>query len=234
MRAKEDEFLILNPSDIHIDIIQLKGKKYNEIYDWIKKIISHQFDRGIEHGIIGFILHGDVGTGKTTIVKALAKDLNLPLFFVDGVDIARSLYGQSERQIGTLFEVASNRRSIILIDDAESVFPTRDWIKGQSWHVAQNNVFFHRLDNVDTSKTCVILTTNRYDLMDKAVKDRLYSIEFEPPDLETLIVIAKTKCAELGMSSKEVIEMLKENVGKYKSVRAVEKLIRKRYIEEME
>lgn len=233
MKAKEEEFLILNPSDIHIDIIRLKGKRYNEIYDLIKKIISHQLNRRIEHGIIGFILHGDVGTGKTTMVKALTKDLNLPLFFVDGIDIARSLYGQSERQIGTLFEVASNRKSIILIDDAESVFPTRDWIKGQSWHVAQNNVFFHRLDNVDTSKTCVILTTNRYDLMDKAVKDRLYSIEFETPDLETLIEIAKTKCVELGISSKETVKELQEDPNSYKSVRAVEKLIKRKYIEKM-
>ncbi|MCK4614626.1 MAG: AAA family ATPase [Thermoplasmata archaeon] len=233
MRAKEEEFLILNPSDIQTDIIQLKGRRYNEIYDFVKKIINHQFTRRIENGIKGFIFHGEVGTGKTTLAKALAKDMNLPLFFVDGVDIARSLYGQSEKQIGNLFEIASNRKSIILIDDAESVFPTRDWIKGQSWHVAQNNVFFHRLDNVDTSKSCVILTTNRYDLMDKAVKDRLYPIEFEPPNLETLIEIAKTKCAMLGMSSKEVIEELKENKKDYTSVRAVERLIQERYIEEM-
>ena len=233
MRAKHNDFLILNPTDIQEDIIKLKGKKYNEIYDFVKKIISHQFQRNIEKGIKGFIFYGDVGTGKTVMVKALSKDLTLPLFFIDGVDIARSLYGQSEQQIGALFEVASSRKSLVLIDDAESVFPKRDWIKGQSWHVAQNNVFFHQLDNIDTAKTCVILTTNRYDLMDKAIKDRLYPIEFDKPDLETLIEISKLKCAELGMSSKEVIEELKANAESYKSVRALEKLIRRIYIKSL-
>ncbi len=231
MTNKQDEFLVLNPIDIRTDIIQLKGRKYNEIYDLVKKIISHQFQRNIENGIKGFIFHGDVGTGKTTMAKALSKDLNLPLFFVDGIDIARSLYGQSERQIGTLFEIASLRKSIILIDDAESVFPKRDWIKGQSWHVAQNNVFFHKLDNVNTAKTSVILTTNRYDLMDKAVKDRLYSIMFDSLDIETLKEIAKIKCVELGIRSKEILEKLESKKEEYSSVRALEKLIRRKYIE---
>jgi SpoVK/Ycf46/Vps4 family AAA+-type ATPase len=226
-----EEFTRLSPSEIQADIINLKGKKFNEIFDKLRKIISHQFRQGIENGIRGFILYGDVGTGKTTMAKALAKDLSLPLFYIDGSDIARSRYGHSEQQIASIFENASKEKSIVLIDDAESVFPSRDWQKGESWHIAQNNVFFHKLDNVDSSKNIVIITTNRYDLLDKAIKDRLFSIEVPRPDLESLIEIAKLRCSELGISSNEIAKHIMENKGEFTSVRDVEKFVTMKFIE---
>jgi len=159
--------------------------------------------------------------------------LSSTLIFVDGSDIARPLYGQSESQIANVFKAATKfRHSIILIDDCESVFPSRDWVKGESWHIAQNNVFFHELDQINTSKTIVILTTNRYDLLDKAVKDRLLSIEFPKPSIETLLEIAKEKMRKLGMSDSSVIEKeIKQ--GKFDSIRALEKRIIERYVEEI-
>lgn len=49
-------------------------------------------------------------------------------------------------QVSNVFSEAKKYRySVILIDDCESVFPTRDWMKAESWHIAQNNVFFHEL-----------------------------------------------------------------------------------------
>lgn len=231
------EFLIIRPSENTVDIVQLKGEKFKEIYSFIRRIVKHQFQKQISSGIRGFLLHGEVGTGKTTLVKALARDLSVDLFFVDGADIARGLYGQSEERISDLFEKASPKddklkgyKSIVLIDDAESVFPTRDWQKGQSWHVAQNNVFFHKLDNVNSAKTIVFLTTNRYDLIDKAIKDRLYSLEIPQPDTQTLFEIASSRCFELGMKSDEITKIISQSPKDYTSIRALEKLIMEEYI----
>ena len=119
------------------------------------------------------------------MAKVLARELQLSLFFVDGSVIARELYGQSERQIVKVFTTAGKKRSLILIDDAESVFPDRDWMKGESWHVAQNNILFHQIDDLDTSQTSLIMTTNKFQLLDSALKDRLYAIEFPPIDQRT-------------------------------------------------
>ncbi len=231
-QQEQKAFHVIKPEQNQVTRRQIKGEEYLLILDKVRRIAYHQQMHGINKGIQGFIFHGDVGIGKTTCAKAVAVELGAPLIFIDGADIARPLYGQSEMQVSNVFSEAKKYRySVILIDDCESVFPTRDWMKAESWHIAQNNVFFHELDNVDTSKTLVILTTNRYDLLDKAVKDRLYNIEFPLPSKETLKEIAKFKSAQLRMEPDFAIKAIeKEN---FRTIRELERLIMEAYIEEI-
>lgn len=232
MPKKTDaDYRKLDPfADIDEDITKFRGEEYTDIFYKVRRIIEHQFNKKVRKGIKGFLFYGEVGLGKTALAKALAKDLHCPLLFIDGSDIARSLYGQSEQAITEVFKNPNNERRIILIDDAESVFPRRDWVKGESWHIAQNNVFFHELDHMDTSNTTVILTTNEISLMDKAVKDRLLEIKFPFPSKEALIQIAKDKCDELMISWEEMVRKVKNNPD-IKSIRDVEKLVLEYYAE---
>jgi SpoVK/Ycf46/Vps4 family AAA+-type ATPase len=225
-------FRVIKPEENPVTKRQIHGKEYQSILEKVVRIAHHQQLYSVREGIKGFIFYGDVGIGKTMCAKAVASTLGAPLIFIDGADIARPLYGQSEMQVSNVFgESKKHRYSVIVIDDCESVFPTRDWAKAESWHIAQNNVFFHELDNVDTSKTLVILTTNRYDLLDKAVKDRLYSIEFPLPSKEALQEIAEFKCAQLRMKPDSAL-MQVEN-SSFKTVRELETFIMERYIEEV-
>jgi len=228
-KRTEEAFKIYSSDEIKPSKNDVIGDEYQKILEDVRKIIRFQQKYHIEDGISGFLLYGDVGLGKTLIGKIIAKELNSHLIFVDGADIARSLYGQSEQQISILFQKATQfRHSIILIDDCESIFPKRDWIKGESWHLAQNNVFFHRLDELDTSIMSVILTTNRYDLIDKAIKDRLYNIEFPLPSKETLIEITKKKCLNLNLEFNDI--RTKIEFGDIKSMRTLEKKVLSLYI----
>lgn len=229
---KKRAFRVVPPSQNPANKRQIKGKVYQEILEKVRRIAWYQKQNKISNGIKGFIFYGDVGLGKTLCAKAVANELGAPLIFVDGADIARKFYGESEMQVAKIFEEAKKYRfSVILIDDAESVFPTRDWQKSESWHFAQNNVFFHCLDDLDSSSAIVILTTNRYDLLDKAVKDRLYPIEFPLPTKDVLIEIAEYKCGQLRMPPDSVIKAI--NKGKIKTIRELEKYIIERYIEEI-
>jgi len=216
--------------DMKEDILKLRGEAYRQIFYKVRRIINHQFTKSVRDGIKGFLFWGSVGVGKTAMAKALANDLMCPLLFVDGSDIARARYGESEQVITELFRAAGNQRCLILIDDAESVFPRRDWVKGESWHVAQNNVLFHELDRLDTSKIMVILTTNEISLMDRALRDRLYEIEFPLPTQETLIQAAKDLCEKYMIPCEPVLERIKANED-MKSVRDVEKLVMDYYAE---
>ncbi len=222
-------FRILNPfADITEEVSHLRGDWYLSTFYKIRRIIQHQFTKQVRKGIRGFLFHGDVGVGKTVMAKALARDLGYPIVFVDGSDIARARYGESERAITEMFRVHSNEHRIVLIDDAESVFPRRDWVKGESWHIAQNNVLFHELDRLDTSKVVVILTTNEIGLMDRALRDRLLDVEFPQPEKETLIQVARDRCEDLMIPWDAVVERIQANGG-LESVRDVEKLVLEQY-----
>lgn len=224
-------FRQLDPyADIDEDITKFRGEEYRRIFYKVRQIISHQFNKKVRKGIKGFLFWGEVGTGKTAMAKALAKDLGYPLIFVDGSDIARWRYGESEQQIVEIFSNRAKAKRTILIDDAESVFPRRDWVKGESWHIAQNNVLFHELDRMDTSCTVVILSTNELSLMDKALRDRLYEIEFTSPPKETLLEIARDRCEDLMIPWEEVVSRI-EASDKVKTIRDVEKVVLEYYAE---
>lgn len=226
-------FTRLDPfADIQEDITKFRGEIYRTTFYKVRRIIDHQFTKKVRRGIKGFLFWGDVGTGKTAMAKALAKDLGYPLIFVDGSDIARWRYGESEQQIVELLPATTGEKRIVLIDDAESVFPRRDWVKGESWHIAQNNVLFHRLDRMDTSCTVVIMTTNELSLMDKALRDRLYEVEFKNPPKEILIEIARDKCDELMIPWQELVDRLQAD-DKIKTIRDVEKAVLAYYAEEV-
>jgi len=228
---KEQKFNIILPAENDINRRHIKGEPYRKILEKVRRIVLHQKINHSKKGIKGFLFYGDVGIGKTITAKAIAYELGVPLIFIDGSDIARKFYGESESQIGQIFSEANRQRyTVILIDDAESVFPTRDWAKSEAWHFAQNNTFFHKLDNIDSSKTVVILTTNRYDLIDDAIKDRLYNIEFPLPTKEVLKEIAEYKCQQLNMKPESVYEEIDNGI---RTVRELEKVITERYIEEV-
>jgi len=221
-----DEFNWINPNEVLEDITTCKGEFFNNTFYKLKKIISYQFNTTNIRGIKGFVLYGVAGTGKTTLAKLLGKHLHYPILFVDGADVARGLYGESE-----IFKQAKSKKSIILIDDAESVFPNREWAKGQSWHSAQNNMLLHELDKVDSSRTIVIMTTNKYNLLDGALKDRLYNIEFPNLAKKDIIDISEEKCREKGMNFEELKPLIEKM--EVLSVRTIEKFIEEQFIEKI-
>ena len=216
-------------SDIDMTILDCEGEDFHKVFDKIKKITSFQFMENRKKGIKGFILHGVVGSGKTTLAKVLAKSLRVPLLFIDGADVAMELYGQSEKKIKSIFDEAKKKKCIILIDDAETVFPDREWSKGQSWHSAQNNQLLHHLDKIDTSKNMVIMTTNKYNLLDTALKDRLYPMEFKALDTISIEKIVKKKCEDYDLEFEEVRRLIPTG----KSIRFIEKMLEEKYIDKL-
>jgi SpoVK/Ycf46/Vps4 family AAA+-type ATPase len=128
------------------------------------------------------------------MARALARDLSLEFIYVDSSTVARSKYGESEKQVTKAFEEAKRKPSLVLLDDAEAMFPSRDSTRPEEFYSGQNNVLFHVLDKVDTSRVIVRLTTNKPEQLDPALRDRLYPIEFPQLDLRTIGEIAILKC----------------------------------------
>src|SRR5581483_59803 len=171
---------------------------------------------------------------------------DIVLVIVDGADIARGRYGDSEEQLRKLFQYAREgeyhghrheedplRRTVLLFDDVESLFLARSSGGAKEWHFSQNSVFFHAIDELDTSKTAVVLTTNRIDLVDEAIVDRFLPYEFGTPPKDVLAQVARHR-AELQKLDDErlrpVLRAIDDPNDQVKSIRDVERMVTRAYI----
>lgn len=215
----------------------------SEIESKLSETVEYFFSRKPAYGIPfrGFLLEGNVGTGKTEIVKQIARKLDrryrdVYLLFVDGSSIASKGWGEAEQKLKGIFSKAEeekNKKIIILLDDIESLFMARGASLSKEWHFSINSVLFHQLDNIDPSRTIVFATTNRLDLVDEAIKSRLYSVSFPNPSIDQLMVFYEYKMKDFlkewqYKTIKERVEndlkIFMEKNGKI-SIRDIEKAI---------
>jgi SpoVK/Ycf46/Vps4 family AAA+-type ATPase len=197
---------------------EMVGQRYHDLLQELSSITEYQWRSGSPRGLVkGFMLSGPPGTGKTTLAKRLAYELGcrfqsdddppIVLAFVDGGEISRSRYGESEERIRDIFLharsgfTAAGQRSVLLFDDVESIFMARGSQHAKEWHFSQDSVFFHSIDELDTSRSTIVLTSNRPDLIDDAIRDRFLSYVIDYPDLETLIQMIEQIPALTQMSS---------------------------------
>ncbi len=221
-------------SGTEISLEQCKGEEYRAIFQKVYRIVSLQFSNPDLRGIKGFIFAGETGVGKTLMAKMVARELSVPLLFVDSATIARKHFGESEQLISKLFEESQHNKAVLLFDDVEALFLDRTKEASEGWNTGMNNVLFHQLDNLDTSKCAVIMTTNLITFLDKALQDRLYPIQFPLPSLQTLIAIAQMRCNDLKIGSEGVEQTIRAAPESFRSIRAVEKLVFEDYINQIE
>ena len=219
-----------------------------EIKNKIKKTIDYFFNKKISKQNIpfrGFIIEGPPGCGKTALIKRIVYELdsefetineNVSLHFVDGGDIAAPKWGEGEQKLKEIFESSKNSvdkmHTIILFDDIETFILGRGANLAKEWHYSLNSIFFHELDRIDINKQLIIGTTNRSDLLDEALKSRLYTFTMEPPSSNELMKFAKKIGNELNFSDIdfEIIESrLKQE--KKPTLRNIENFVIERIIE---
>ena len=74
----------------------------------------------------GVLLYGPPGTGKTMLAKATAGEIDAAFFRISPADILSKWVGEAEQNIKKLFDAAaSEKRSIIFIDEIEALVPAR-------------------------------------------------------------------------------------------------------------
>jgi SpoVK/Ycf46/Vps4 family AAA+-type ATPase len=168
------------------------------------------------------------------------------LVTVDGADIARGRYGDSEEQLQKLFrftregEFHGHRRTAKPCGergrprgDVESLFLTRSSGGAKEWHFSQNSVFFHAIDELDTAHTVVILTTNRLDLVDEAIIDRFLPYEFEALSPQVLEEVARHRALVQQLDEAHlapVLAAIKDRAQCTKSIRQVERIVARAYV----
>jgi SpoVK/Ycf46/Vps4 family AAA+-type ATPase len=244
---------------------ELIGSRYRQILRELTKIVRYQWSEHMERSALkGFLFHGGVGLGKTAMAKRMTYELcrmfgdsgvaerrndEVVMILIDGGDIARGRYGDTEEQIREIFKYARDgqsgghhrhddepkRRTILLFDDVESLFLTRNSLGAKEWHFSQNSIFFHSIDDLDTAHTAVILTTNRIDLVDEAIVDRFLNYEFEAPPASVLEQVARVKGGLQRLEENELQPILDviHKPGAVKSIREIERMVMRTYVEKL-
>lgn len=238
----------------------LIGEYHRAVLTEMAGIVAHQWQHGIRRGAIkGFFLSGPPGVGKTSLAIRVAYELGLRfhvdssdappdgpvvLALIDGGDIARARYGESEERLGEVFTRAHKgftdprQRSIILFDDVESILMARRSSNAREWHFSQDSVFFHAIDELDTSRTAVFLTSNRPDLVDDAITDRFLSYAVGVPDPDLLVGVALRHADDLRFTD-EQRERLARRIaerarsGELRSIREAERAVVRQYVEDV-
>ena len=113
----------------------------------------------------GILLHGPSGTGKTLLVKALARESGVNFIAVQGSSIVSRYMGESERALREVFRVARQAApSILYFDEIESLFPARGRSSMEGRLLGQ---FLSEMSGIEDLHGVVVLaTTNRPDLLD--------------------------------------------------------------------
>ena len=118
----------------------------------------------------GVILFGSPGTGKTLLARALASQAEAQFFHVEASDIASKWYGESEKVVKTIFEVANKveGKTIIFFDEIDAIAPQRT-----GSHEATQRVVSTLLENMDglvsNDNVMVVASTNRLDSIEPAL-----------------------------------------------------------------
>jgi len=172
---------IVLPEDITDSLLELTARVRH------RKIVYEQwgFDRSMttSRGITA-LFSGSPGTGKTMVAGVIARDLGLELYRVDVSRITSKWIGETEKNLGSLFDAAEDGQVLLLFDEADSLFAKRTEVKTSVDRYANMEVNY-LLQRLDSFEGIAILTTNFGNAIDPAFKRRLtYRVTFPFPDEE--------------------------------------------------
>ncbi|KYF92000.1 hypothetical protein BE17_03745 [Sorangium cellulosum] len=128
------------------------------------------------------LFYGRPGTGKTLAADVLASELGMPLYRVDLSRIVSKWIGETEQNLGRIFDEARQSYAILFFDEADSLFSRRTAVQSSTDRYANMEVNY-LLQKVDEHDGVIILATNLKAHMDEAFSRRLHHVvEFPEPD----------------------------------------------------
>jgi MoxR-like ATPase len=172
---------VVLPEDISDSLLEITSRVRH------RKVVFEKWGFGrsltTSRGITA-LFQGSPGTGKTMVAGVIARDLGLELYRVDVSRITSKWIGETEKNLGALFDAAEEGQVMLLFDEADSLFAKRTEVKSSVDRYANMEVNY-LLQRLDSFEGIAILTTNFGNSIDSAFKRRLtYRVTFPFPDEE--------------------------------------------------
>ena len=167
------------------------------------------------------LFYGVPGTGKTMVVKALANELDIPLYLIKSTSLIGDHVGDGASKIHDLFEkAAKNSPAIIFIDEIDAIALHRSFqsLRGDVSEIV--NSLLTEMDGISENTNLITIgATNNPTSLDFAIRSRFEEeIEFKlPNDEERAEIINKnieTFPYPTDFNLKEVVNMTKNLSGR--------------------
>lgn len=171
-------------------------KKVNEDFGFGKKL---PYGKGVS-----VVLYGPPGTGKTMAAQVLSKELGLDIYRIDLSQISSKYIGETEKNLGAVFDAAKNSNAVLFFDEADALFSKRTEVSSSHDRYA-NAETSYLLQKIEEYQGVSILATNNMQNFDAAFKRRItYIIPIEEPSEETRLLLWQNAFPERVPLSSEI------------------------------
>lgn len=174
----------------------LKEERFTEMQKRLTK-------KGLPKGV-AVLLHGSPGTGKTEVVKQIAKETNRELMKVDISQSKSMWFGESEKIIKKIFTdyktfaKECKQTPLLLFNEADAIISKRASVGDSSISQTQNTIQNIILEELENFEGILMATTNLVNNIDIAFERRfLFKIKFKNPDIDIRAKIWESKMAFL-------------------------------------
>ena len=132
---------------------------------------------------VSVLFSGDPGVGKTMSATVIARRLGLAIYEIDLSRVVSKWLGETEKNLGEVFDAAEPGHVVLLFNEADSLFGKRTTdVKSSNDRYAnmETNYLLQRLERFGG---LAILTTNLGGAVDPAFRRRFaYDVQFTFPD----------------------------------------------------
>jgi transitional endoplasmic reticulum ATPase len=163
----------------------------------------------------GVLLYGPPGTGKTLLARAVAAESRVHFIHLNGPEIMRKFYGESEAKLREVFEEAARHApAILFIDEIDAVAPKRTEVAGE----VEKRVVAQLLSLMDgfvaRGQVIVIGATNIPEVLDPALRrpgrfDR--EIEIGVPNTQARLQILRIHTRAMPLAADIDLEEIAEH-----------------------
>lgn len=139
----------------------------------ISKVGEKMHDLGIPY-INSTLLHGESGTGKTTLAKYIAKSLKLPFIYLNFSNLIDSLMGKTSNNISKVFQYANENKCVLMLDEIDAISIKRSSSSSGGADGEVSRITISLMQEFDKLNQNIVLlsATNRFDRIDEALLRR--------------------------------------------------------------